>query len=252
VAVCQRCGREIAEGSEACGYCARPQPRTSGGFRGLAIALVLVAAGAASYTYFAYYRGPGAQVAAHDQIAALYHTARGYEEKGQLEAAAQAYSEVVKLQPAWPYHRRNLARVLLRLGKFGEAQAQLQAAVDQELRASPADQGLLLWLYHDLALASMGQHDYDAGEQGLEKAKQQRPAFEQTPPYLVAKAIAAAGRGRGDSARQLLDQALAAQRDMTLESVSSWLSLAPNAPEAPVLKAFLDETRARKNNQPTQ
>lgn len=242
MAICERCGRPIPEGSEFCGYCGRPGPRTSGGFRALVVALLLLGAAAGLYVYFAHHYRTDAEATRHEQIASLYHTARNYEDNGEYEAAARAYGEVVALTPARPFHRRNLARVLLRLGRFSEAQTHLEAAIDEELAGPAPNDSLLFGLYQDSALAYVGQQQYHAGGRALEQAREQRPGFEQTPLYLVPKAIAAAGRGRGDTAHQLLRQALAADRDLTLRSVSTWLELVPDAPETPLLQQFLDET----------
>lgn len=248
MATCEKCGRVIPEGSGFCGYCGRPQPLTSRGFRGLIVALLLVAAGAAVYGYFAYVRQPGGEALTYDRIATLYQTARQHERQGDDEAAAQIYRQIVESQPNWPTHRRNLARCLLRLGRFAEAEAQQRTAIDQQLAAPVRGEELLVWLHYELALARMGQGDYTGGEAALEEAKARRPALEQTPPYLVASAIARAGRGRQDGARELLEQALATDRDITVQTISGWLALVPESPEAPVLQAFLDSLPAEERS----
>lgn len=115
-----------------------------------------------------------------------------------LEASAIAYRTSLKLDPDQPMARLELADILVRQGKFTEAQRQLDACRDRTPEADRADL---------LARAAWGLGDLARVRNVLEEALSQAPEH---PGLLTQRGLLDQAAGRYEAAVGWFDRAIAA------------------------------------------
>ena len=96
------------------------------------------------------------------------YRARHHEDSGNLDEAAEAYSELVKLRPRIEAYRLLLAGVLRRKGDFAAAEKVLDETLDVTSR--PAN------VYQRLATVRFQAGNLDGGTEALESALKNQPA----------------------------------------------------------------------------
>ncbi len=107
---------------------------------------------------------------------AHYLLANVYKESGNLNAACGAYEASIRLEPGYPYARIELGLILTNLGRFDEAIAQLQKAL--ELLDASAPAGARASACYGLSAAYANTGDFPSALRWIDESVRLAPGYQ--------------------------------------------------------------------------
>ncbi len=155
---------------------------------------------------------------------------------GRLDAAIAAQQQFLEAESTSWRGWRELGEMLFAVGRYGESVDAYGRAVEHAADESPQERA---WLLRDRAVARLGAGDYRGGDADLDACAALHADVDQTPSYLVPRAICLAGRGRQEAAMRALGSSVEVDPAATTEAVAAWLDRCPEGVAAPVLRRFL-------------